>query len=255
MIQKLILASTEYVEAHIKSFHDARLKSLQALSLDKLIKRKNPYLFRAKNLLQTADFVKALLEAHLSSQEETIFGDFMERLAIFIAGIAVNGQKSSTEGIDLEFTRDSIRHLVTIKSGPNWGNSSQISRMVQNFNKARRITQTSGGSVNVRPINGCCYGIDDTPVKNGYEKLCGQRFWELITGGDAGFYLNIIEPLSHQARERNEEFQKEYATVVNKFVATFTNHYCIDGVIDWSKIVEMSSKAGNGRGHKVKKTT
>lgn len=243
----LLQAATQYVDLNIKSFHDAKLKSLKSLSLDKLIRRKNPYLFRAKNLLQAADFVKALLEAHLSSQEETIFGDFMERLAIHIAGITVSGQKSSAEGIDLEFTQNSVRHLVTIKSGPNWGNSSQISKMVQNFNKARRITQTSGGSVNVRPINGCCYGIDDNPVKSGYEKLCGQRFWQLITGGDDSFYVSIIEPLSHQAKERNEEFQKEYAAVINKFAAEFTEKYCVDGVIDWSKIVEINSKAGPGR--------
>ena len=31
-------------------------------------------------------------------------------------------------GIDLEFDKDGVRYIVTIKSGPNWGNSSQIGK-------------------------------------------------------------------------------------------------------------------------------
>jgi hypothetical protein len=245
MADKLIKAATAYVEANIKTFHDARLTRLKSLKLNDLLKRKNPYLFRAKNILQAAEFVKALLEAHLSSQEETIFGDFLERFAIHIAGLAVNGQKSHTEGLDLEFTdAQGIRHLVAIKSGPNWGNSSQIDKMKQSFDAARKRVLTSGGSVNVRPINGCCYGIDDSYIKNGYEKLCGERFWTLITGGDDQFYVKMIEPLSHQAKERNEAFQQEYDAVINRFTAEFIKDYCVDGNINWPKLVAVSSKAG-----------
>ncbi|HRE48507.1 MAG TPA: PmeII family type II restriction endonuclease [Aggregatilineales bacterium] len=39
-----------YVEAHIGEFHAARLKGLQRLRLDTLLKRKNPYLFVAKDI-------------------------------------------------------------------------------------------------------------------------------------------------------------------------------------------------------------
>jgi hypothetical protein len=74
----------EYVEGNIGTFHLKRLESLQSLSLQKILKRKNPYLFKAKNILTAQDLVKNLLDAHLSSQEETIFGDFLEGLAIFI---------------------------------------------------------------------------------------------------------------------------------------------------------------------------
>jgi len=105
----------EYVENNIGSFHEKRLRSIENLSLEKILKRKNPYLFKAKNLLTSEELVKKLVNAHLSSQEEAIFGNFLEGLAIFINNIVYGGKKSSTEGIDLEFDKDNVRYIVSIK--------------------------------------------------------------------------------------------------------------------------------------------
>src|SRR5574341_449973 len=132
-----------FVEQNIGDFHQRREDSLRNLKLSKVLKRKNPYLFKAKNINDAHDLVKLLLDAHLSSQEETIFGEFLESLAIFVCGKVFNGRKSSAEGIDLEFERDGVLYIVSVKSGPNWGNSSQIKRMADNFRKARRILRTS----------------------------------------------------------------------------------------------------------------
>jgi len=109
-----------FVEQHIGSFHQRRIASLQALKLNQILKRKNPYLFKAKNIHTASDLVKSLLDAHLSSQEETIFGDFLESLAIFVCAKVFDGKKSAAEGIDLEFERDGKWYIVSIKSGPNW---------------------------------------------------------------------------------------------------------------------------------------
>jgi hypothetical protein len=114
-----------YVRENIGSFHSSRLQSLRELKLSQILKRKNPYLFKAKNILLAQDLVRILLDAHLSSQEEAIFGNFLEGLAIFINRQVHGGWKSSTEGIDLEFDKGGIRYIMAIKSGPNWGNSSQ----------------------------------------------------------------------------------------------------------------------------------
>src|SRR5882762_6084198 len=106
-----------YVETNIGAFHATRLQNLSKLKLAAILARKNPYLFKAKNILTAQDLVKTLLDAHLSSQEETIFGGFIEGLAIFINAKVYDGRKSSAEGIDLEFERDGIKYIVTIKSG------------------------------------------------------------------------------------------------------------------------------------------
>jgi len=72
------------VEKNIDGFHKRRLGRLKNLKLNEVLKRKNPYLFKAKNLHVAHDLVKMLLDAFLSSHEETIFGEFMEQLAIFV---------------------------------------------------------------------------------------------------------------------------------------------------------------------------
>ncbi|MDF1486094.1 PmeII family type II restriction endonuclease [Ramlibacter sp. H39-3-26] len=261
-------AARQYVQNRIAAdFHSKRLASLEGLRL-----------------------------AHLSAQEETLFGAFLEGLgacrawsadsenrpqrgqflpasqahspamgqeagekwtaaadlqpatsksdrllAIHICAQAYGGRKSTTEGIDLEFSRDGTRYIVSIKSGPNWGNSSQIAKMVQNFDRARRI---AGPREHVMAVNGCCYGADAHPAKTGnYLKLCGQDFWHLISG-EPLLYRQIIEPLGHEARQRNDEFEQAFARLHTRFTADFTQAFCRpDASIDWDKIVALNSSA------------
>jgi hypothetical protein len=65
----------EFVNENIVDFHSRRIKSLEELKLEKLL-RKNPYLFKAKNLSTANDLITELLNAFLSSSEEKLFGDF-----------------------------------------------------------------------------------------------------------------------------------------------------------------------------------
>ncbi len=95
--------------------------------------------------------------------------------------------------------------------------------------------------MNIQAINGCCYGKDNKPDKGDYFKYCGQDFWYFISGEES-LYMDIIEPLATKAKERNEEFQQEYAKMINKITKEFTNKYCDkDGNIKWNKIVEFNS--------------
>ncbi|MEM7068369.1 MAG: PmeII family type II restriction endonuclease [Pseudomonadota bacterium] len=156
-------SSATYVEYNIGFFHNKKLKSLQTIKLEKVLKRKNPYLFKAKNVLSAEQLVRSFMDAHLSSHEETVFGEFLEGLAIFINAEVYGGTKSSAEGIDLEFENNSIKYIVSIKSGPNWGNSSQINKMKDHFAKAKRILNTNTTITNIVAVNGCCYGKDNKP--------------------------------------------------------------------------------------------
>ena len=63
----------EYVEKHISTFHQKRLDYVQKkVDLLKILKQKNPYLFKAKNVLTAQDLIKGFLDAFLQSQEETL---------------------------------------------------------------------------------------------------------------------------------------------------------------------------------------
>ncbi|MCL2298120.1 MAG: cytosolic protein [Proteobacteria bacterium] len=232
-----------FIEQNIRGFHETRNNNLLGLRLDTVLLRKNPYLFRAKNINTASGIVENLLSAHLSSQEETLFGGFLERVAIFVCEEIFGGKKSSAEGIDLEFKRENIYYIVAIKSGPNWGNSQQIKRMLDNFSKAKRVLGTNRSRMNVVPVNGCCYGRDNQPDKGSYLKLCGERFWELISGSPV-LYLDLIEPLGRKAKEKNEAFSLEYQKTVNLFTKDFLARYCLpDGTIDWETLVKLNAAA------------
>lgn len=232
---------TKYVEENIGTFHSKRILALDKLKLSSILRRKNPYLFKAKALLTSEDIVRVLLDAHLSSNEETIFGDWLEGLAIFINGKVFGGKKSGIKGIDLEFDLDSIRFIVSIKSGPNWGNSSQIAKMKTDFTQAKQSLRTSNSGLQIVAVNGCCYGKSKKPDKGEYFKYCGQHFWKFISGDD-DLYTEIIEPLGKNARAKNDEFYESYSKVINVFTSEFSKDFCReDGAIDWHKIVKLNS--------------
>ncbi|MCZ2223499.1 MAG: hypothetical protein LC122_07695 [Chitinophagales bacterium] len=232
---------TQYVEDNIESFHQKRIKSLDKLKLSQVLKRKNPYLFKAKYVLTAEQIIKGIVDAHISSNEETVFGDWLEGLAIFINSKVYDGKKSGINGIDLEFDNNDIRYIVNIKSGPNWGNSSQIDKMIADFKVAKKTLRTSNSKLNVIAVNGCCYGNDNNPDKGDYFKYCGEKFWEFISG-EKDLYISIIEPLGHKAKEKNEMFLESYSNMINKFTREFTNNYCDKkGNIDWIKLVKFNS--------------
>lgn len=231
----------KYINENIDFFHKTRLEKLKKLKFKNIIKRKNPYLFKAKNIQKAYEIVTKLLDAHLSSQEETIFGNFLEGLAIFINNKIFNGKKSGITGIDLEFDKGHIRYLVSIKSGPNWGNSSQINKMKSNFKTAKKVIRANNTDIFVECINGCCYGKDKKPDKGDYFKYCGQEFWEFISG-NTDLYTEIIEPLGFKAKEKNTAFLKSYSKIINLFTLEFTKSFCFDdGEIDWEKLVKFNS--------------
>ncbi len=232
---------SHYVEDNIGTFHLKRISGLTDLKLKKVLGKKNPYLFKAKYVLTAQEIIKSITDAYISSQEETIFGDWLEGLAIFINEKVSNGRKSGINGIDLEFDKNNIRYIVTIKSGPNWGNSSQISKLIADFKTAKKTLRTSNSKINVIAVNGCCYGRDNQPDKGDYFKYCGQKFWEFISG-DSNLYTKIIEPLGHMAKERNDDFIKSYSQMINKFTREFANEFCkANGEIDWQKLVKFNS--------------
>jgi len=54
----------------------------------------------------------------------------------------------------------------------------------------------------------------------------------------------IIEPLSFEARKRNDAFDKAFARLHTQLTAHFIKNFCLpDGDIDWEKIVAMNSQA------------
>ena len=236
----------KYVEENISDFHKKRVDKLGQLKLKTILRRKNPYLFKAKNILTAQELIQAIVDAYISSSEEGIFGNWLEGLAIYVNSKVYGGWKSGVPGVDLEFDKNDIRYIVSIKSGPDWGNDSQVKKMVDNFNTARKVLRTSGSKINVMAINGCCYGRttprNNYKEKGDYNKYCGQVFWEFISG-DKELYKEIVEPLGFLAKEKNNEYLKSYSQKINIFTKELSNDFFKDnGEIDWNKLLEFNSK-------------
>ena len=56
----------------------------------------------------------------------------------------------------------------------------------------------------------------------------------------------IMEPIGHKARAKNEKFMEEYAKVINRFTLEFSQEYCAEnGEILWEKLIPFNSGEKN----------
>ena len=71
----------------LESFYANLIEKIDGLNIKKVMKRKNPYLYRAKAMQSASEIVESVLTAFVSSSEETIFGNcFFEPIAIAASG-------------------------------------------------------------------------------------------------------------------------------------------------------------------------
>lgn len=234
-------AIEEFINQHIQTFHDGRLHRLQTIDLNSVLKRKNPYLFRAKNMRTASDIVTAMLDALLSSSEEKMFGDFLEKLAIFVSAETSGGRKSSAAGIDLEFERENTLYLVSVKSGPNWGNNSQYQALRDNFQRAVRVQRQAAGNKAIRPVLGICYGTTRTTDNGLYLKITGQNFWHFVSG-NPDLYFDMIDMVGYRTSEHNAEFHRQREALIQEMSASFAKDFCYtDGTINWQALLRFNS--------------
>lgn len=131
---------------------------------------------------------------------------------------------------------------MSIKSGPNWGNSSQQTKLEQDFKRAIAAIKQSHLKINVQAVLGICYGKTKTRFLRGYWKIVGQNFWYFISNNKE-LYTEIIEPIGYRAKEHNEDFFTQKSKIVNRFTKQFIEEFCDStGAIDWVKLVEFNSR-------------
>ncbi len=142
--------------------------------------------------------------------------------------------------MDLEFFKDDVHHLVSIKSGPNWGNSAQHRKQEDDFKNAVSVLKQSNRNINTQPVLGICYGRVKTSFLRGAMKVVGQNFWYLISE-NPNLYTDIIEPLGYRAKQHNDDFIKQKDRILNLFTEEFIQEFCDNGEINWKRLVEFNS--------------
>ena len=108
-------AVIQAIASALETFYGTLIEKIDGLNIQKVMRRKNPYLYRAKAMQSANEIVDSVLTAFVSSSEETIFGNcFFEPIAIAASG----GNKALAEGIDIMIqntdpnTGKTITHIV-----------------------------------------------------------------------------------------------------------------------------------------------
>lgn len=228
------------IETALSDFYTSLVNKLNDLSIEDVIKSKNPYLYKSKAMNTASEIVDSVLSAYVSSSEETIFGNcFFEPLAIAASG----GNKSTTEGIDIEI-RDKTNNrifCIAVKSGTSVFNADSRKRQEENFSKAKKLA--TQGHMGYEPIIGYGYGQKRyTGVKSKfYSEYAGEDFWTFITG-DSDFYKKIINFMGQLPESYVHDFRESYERASNRLTRSFLNIFCdYNGNINWDKLVEYNS--------------
>ena len=226
------------VGAALTEFYASLTQKLNALSLDDVLKRKNPYLYRAKGLNNVTQIEDGILAAYVSTSEETIYGNaFFEPLALAVSG----GQKAVTEGVDITVDRDNAIYSIAVKSGTSVFNADSRKRQEQNFQSAQRRAQQAHKAF--FPVVGYGYGKKKSkPGKERfYMELAGKDFWEWLTG-DPDFYTKIIDYMGTRPDDFAAQFEEAYNHAENRIVRSFTLKFCHeDGSINWDGLIRFNS--------------
>lgn len=223
----------------LEEFYKSLIDKINSLDVNAVIKRKNPYLFRAKSMHSAADIVGAILSAFVSSSEETIFGNvFFEPIATVVS----QGQKALAEGIDIMIEKDNIIYAIAVKSGTSVYNADSKKKQEQNFLAANKLAQQVKKAF--VPIVGYGYG-KKKQTKRGkpkvFTELAGKYFWKELTGDDE-FYIKLIRYMDRVPEKYVEEFYNAYQKAENRLIREFTIEFCFeDGSIDWEKLVRFNS--------------
>jgi len=237
----------DLVDTYLAEFYKKRLEKVNSLRLKHVLRRKNPYLFRAKGVETPSEIVEQLLKDYLSSSDETIFGnEFLEPLAREVSG----GHGSSGEGVDFEIETDTVFKAVSMKSGMNWGNASQKKRLHDEFMALNNRIRKLGKQFDA--IVGHAYGIVGKKRKQKfiYRDVAGQAFWKEMTG-DSEFYTKLIEAIRNQPKIHKAQFDKDLKTAVERFTEEFRKDFCKnDGSIDWTKLTKFVSEESDERRNK-----
>lgn len=233
--------ATKAIAEAIRSFYAALIKNVDAVSIRDVMKRKNPYLYKARAVASATEIVDAVLRATVSSSEETIFGNlFFEPLALAVSG----GNKSTAEGLDIDIVHQNVHEVIgiAVKSGTSVFNSASKKRQDEDMRKARTRVQQSKG-MHFRGIVGYGYGKKKSSSKGSFifEELAGQAFWEFLTG-DSEFYKKIARYMHGVPEKFAADFKEHYVMAENRLIKQFVEAFCHeDGSIDWDKLIEFNS--------------
>ena len=234
-------AVIQAIASALETFYGTLIEKIDGLNIQKVMKRKNPYLYRAKAMQSAAEIVDSVLTAFVSSSEETIFGNcFFEPIAIAASG----GNKALAEGIDIMIQNNETNTIsaIAVKSGPSVFNADSKKRQEQNFTAASKLAKQA--KARYEAYIGYCYGKKKESGRGQpkmYQELAGKSLWADLTG-DEDFYIKLIGYMGTMPEKYVADYKESYNRAANRLVREFANSFCrAEGRSDREKLVEFTS--------------
>lgn len=234
----------DLIRRSLDEFYKRRIKKLSELKLSNVLRKKNPYLFRAIGIEDPVEVVEVLLQAYMSSSDETIFGDaFFEPIAKLCSG----GIVSPSEGVDIAIETDAVYKAIAVKSGPNIFNSSQAKRQDQEFKSLRSRLLKLHKQFDALLGHGYGRKYSDPTDNRVYRIRSGQAFWEELTG-DPEFYLRLIHLMRDHPKQHRVEFQEAWIAARSRFINDILRNFGTPkSTIDWDRLLRYNSGKENIR--------
>ena len=226
------------IEQSLLDFQTRRLDGLQNVAARTLLKNKNPFLFAATGVESVEALANRLLDAFLSSSEETIMGNaFFEP----IARAACQGTKSSAEGVDIEVVVNGVHRAIAVKSGTKVFNAPSKEKQDDNFRAV--LHRHRGTGVLVECIVGHAYGCTRFRPSKKYvfKQMAGRVFWTYMTGDDTFHYF-----LFDRIRSGHEQYASQYEEAKEETLVRLTDEIRLelgteDGSVNWEAFIRLNS--------------
>jgi hypothetical protein len=209
------------------------------ISFPKLLSKCNPYEL-VVNCQTVESLVDFIMGSHKQTSSQTIWGNYLESIAVKVCEKNLNGIKSKEECTDIEWFCDGVKHFRGWKSSPKWCNADQKS--VVNLKETELKNTEDFGSYKVLTS----YGKTTKRITtNSFVQLSGQEAWEEISNDNelynkimVGIELNrniivqFIESIYISDRERiipwmEDNFLNDNNTInfikINKYVSSRDN--------------------------------
>ena len=209
------------------------LDQLRSRGIRQLLSRKNPYLYRASGVATCEELVERAFADYLSSSTETLFGNFLEAVAVIVSG----GYKSATQGIDIERRvggGGTRVELYVLKSGPAGFNSASLRDAERALQTAEALLRQGG--VTAEKFIAFAYGRKKTSFLRGIHRLSSQELWRRIGGRD-DFYICLLR----MCALLGPLYQADIQVARQRLLDESRKKFCLGSDIDWEAVLEAAS--------------
>jgi hypothetical protein len=227
------LKAREILRAFQEYFVEPLKSQLNSRGIRLLLSRKNPYLYRATGIRTCEELVKRAFSDYLSSSTETLFGNFLEAIAIILS----DGWKSSTQGVDIErrVKGNGVQaELYVLKSGPAGFNSASLRDAERALQTAEGVLRQGG--VSAEKFIAFTYGRKRTTFIRGIWRLSSQDFWERM-GNSRDFYMRLLRACDRLT----PLYQADVVQAEQRLLIEARSSFCRNNDVDWSAVMEAVS--------------